>query len=171
MSSIKFNCLTKVIEMEGSESFIKSNFDKIEDLIIESFGVKRKMISRITKANQEPVSVVKMKESQAGTEIKRNVLSESPSVLPVSTVAMPEISHETKVKREPLRKYIRKVGNPGHERTIVEIVEQKPKEITLASLREKFGLSDSKIGGIIREAEKLGKPRRSMNGSYAWSQE
>jgi len=129
------------------------------------------MISRKTMATQEPISIVKMKEFEAGTEIKRDVLSEAPSVLPVSTSAMPEISHKTKAKRPPLRKYIRKVGIPGHERTVVEIVEQKPKEITLASLKEKFGLSDSGIGEIIRDAEKFGKMKRVMNGSYVWSQD
>jgi hypothetical protein len=54
---------------------------------------------------------------------------------------------------------------------VVEVVEQKPREISLASLKEKFGLSESKIGGIIRDAEKLGKIRKSLNGSYAWTQE
>jgi hypothetical protein len=52
MSNIKFNYLTKEIELKGSEFFIESNFDKIQDLLTESFGVKRKMISRKTKANQ-----------------------------------------------------------------------------------------------------------------------
>ena len=42
MSSIKFNQLTREIELEGSESFIESNFDKIQDLLIESFGVNKK---------------------------------------------------------------------------------------------------------------------------------
>jgi hypothetical protein len=40
MSSIKFNYLTKEIEMEGSESFIELNFNKIQDSLVESFGVK-----------------------------------------------------------------------------------------------------------------------------------
>jgi hypothetical protein len=41
MSGIKRNQLTKGIEMKGSESFIESNFNKIQDLLVESFGVKR----------------------------------------------------------------------------------------------------------------------------------
>jgi len=171
MSSIKFNQLTKELEMEGSVSFIKSNFNKIQDLLVESFGVRKKMILRKTIATQEPISVVKMKESEAGAEIKRHEPSEAPSVLPASISAMPEISHELTAKRAPLRKYIRKVGIPGHERTVVEVIEQKPKAISIESLKEKFGLSDSKIGGIIRDAEKLGKIRRAMNGSYAWAQD
>jgi hypothetical protein len=81
--------------------------------------------------------------------------------------AGPEFSHELNASRSPLRKYIRKEGMPGHQRIVVEIAEQKPKEITLASLKEKFGLSNSKIGGISRDAEKLGKIRRTMNGSYS----
>lgn len=145
MPGIKFNELTREIEMRGSESFIESNFDKIQDLLVECFGVKEKMISRATEAIQEPISVVKVKDSQADLE--------------------------SKVKRPPLRKYIRKEGMLGHERIVVEVAEQKPKEISIASLKEKFGLSESKIGGIIRDAEKLGKIRRVMNGSYAWAQD
>jgi predicted transcriptional regulator of viral defense system len=76
-----------------------------------------------------------------------------------------------RVNRPPLRKYIRKVGKPGQERIVVEVAEQKPKAISLESLKEKFGLSDSKIGGIIRDAEKFGKIKRVMNGSYVWSQD
>ena len=168
MPSIKFNLLTKEIEVTGSESFIESNFNKIQDLLVESFGVRKKMVSRKTKATQDPISVVKMKESQAGAEIKRHELSEVPPIFPAIKSARPEISRELKATRPPLRKYIRKVGIPGHERIVVEVVEQKPKAISLESLKEKFGLSESKIGGIIRDAEKLGKIRRVMNGSYAW---
>jgi len=156
MPSIKFNYLTKEIELKGSESFIESNFDKIQDLLVESFGVKRKMVSRMTKAKQEPILAVKVKEYQEDAEPK-------PS--------FPELSHELKAKRPPLRKYIRKEGIPGHERIVVEIIEKKPAELSLASLKEKFGLSDSKIGGIIRDAEKFGKIKRVMNGSYVWSQD
>jgi len=171
MSSIKFNDLTKEIEMEGSESFIESNFDKIQDLLVESFGVKKMIAPRETKMNREAISVVKIKESQVVVEIKRHELSEASPILPATKSSMSENSHEIKANRPPLRKYIRKVGIPGHERTVVEVVEQKPKEITLASLKEKFGLSETKIGGIIRDAEKFGKIKRVMNGSYAWSQE
>ena len=171
MSSIKFNYLTNEIELKGSESFIESNFDKIQDLLVENLGVKRKMVSRMTKAKQEPVLAVKVKESQPGAEIKRHELAEGPQLSPSPKPSIPEISHELKAKRPPLRKYIRKVGIPGHERIVVEVVEQKPREFSLASLKEKFGLSESKIGGIIRDAEKFGKIKRVMNGSYVWSED
>jgi hypothetical protein len=168
MPSIKFNLLTKEIEVKGSESFIELNFNKIQDLLVESFGVKKMTVLRKTKTTREPISFVKMKESQAGAEIKSHKLSEVPPILPATESFIPEIPYELKAKRPPLRKYIRKEGMPGHQRIVVEVVEQKPREISVASLKEKFGLSESKIGGIIRDAEKLGKIRRVMNGSYAW---
>jgi hypothetical protein len=129
------------------------------------------MVSRKTKATQEPISGVKVKEYQAGAEINRHGLSEIPQLSPATTSSVQEIFHEFNAKRPPLRKYIRKVGIPGQERTVVEVVEQKPKAISLESLKEKFGLSDSKMGGIIRDAEKFCKIKRVMNESYVWSQE
>jgi hypothetical protein len=168
MPRIKFNRLTKEIEMKGSESFIESNFDKIQDLLVESFGVEKKMASGKTKTNQEPLSVAERKESHAGAGIKRHERS-APPIFSAAKSSIAEFSVESKAKRPPLRKYIRKEGMPGHQRIVVEVAEQKPTEISIASLKEKFGLSESKIGGIIRDAEKLGKIRRVMNGSYAWT--
>jgi len=169
MPSIKFNQLTREIEMKGPESFIESNFDKIQDLLAESFGVKKKMMARQAKTHQQSISNVKAKESQAGVEIKKPERSEASPTLQATISSMPVFSHEPKANRPPLRKYIRKVRMQGLERTVVEVVEEKPSEISIASLREKFGLSESKIGGIIRDAEKLGKVRRVMNGSFAWT--
>lgn len=170
MPSIKFNQLTREIELKGSESFIESNFDKIQDLLDENFGVKKKMMARQEKTHKQPISNVRTEESQAGAEIKRHELTEASPVLSVTGPSMPEFSNELKAKRAPLRKYIRKEGMPGHQRMVVEIVEQKPAaEISIVSLREKFGLSESKIEGVIRDAEKFGKIKRVVNGSYAWA--
>jgi hypothetical protein len=169
MPGIKFNLLTREIDMNGSESFIESNFNKIQDLLDESFGVKEKMESGITKTNQEQISFVKTKTSQAVAEIERHRSAEASRRLPAVKTAIPEIAHDMGAKRPPLRKYIRKEGLPGHQRIVVEVAEQKPTEISIASLKEKFGLSESKIGGIIRDAEKLGKIKRVMGGSYSWT--
>jgi hypothetical protein len=123
------------------------------------------------KTNHESISFVKMKESQTGTEIARSKISKTLSTLPAMESSMSEISHDLKANRPPLRKYIRREGSPGHERISVQVVEQKPNEISIASLKEKFGLSESKIEGIIRDAEKQGKVRKVMNGSYVWTQD
>jgi hypothetical protein len=154
MSSIKFNYLTKEVELKGSESFIESIFNEIQDLLDDSFGVKEMMVSRKPKANREPMAFKKMKESEPSTEIERQELSEVLKLSPATLSSVSAISHAAEAKRPPTRKYIRKEGIPGHQRIVVEIAEQKPKEISIASLKEKFGLSESKIGGIIWDAEK-----------------
>ena len=157
--------------MKGSEAFIESNFNQIQDLLVESFGVRKKMLSRkaTEKPSQEPISSAIMKEAQTGAEIARRESSEALATSPATEPSIPEISQEIRVTRPPLRKYIRKVGIPGHERIVVEVAEQKPSVISVDSLKDKFGLSESKIEGIIRDAEKLGKVKRVMNGSYVWA--
>jgi hypothetical protein len=166
MSGIKFNYLTNGIEMKGSESFIESNFNKIQDLLIETFGVKKKMTSRSTEKNREPLLGVMLKETQA--KVEAAATSNASQISQATAFPIHEIRHELTAKRPPLRKYIRKEGTPGHQRTVVEVAELKPQEISISSLKKKFGLSDSKIGGIIRDAEKLGKIRRAVDGSYVW---
>jgi hypothetical protein len=161
MSSIKFNCLTKEIEISGSESFVESNFDKIQDLLVESIGVRKKMVAGKTAATRKPKSIIETKEVQAGAEIKKDELSVASPMLP---------AHELKAKRPPLRKYIRKEGTPGEQRVVVEVAEKKPAEISVESLKAKFGLSESKFGGIVRDAEKLGKTRRGLTESDVWKQ-
>jgi hypothetical protein len=155
--------------VKGPKTSIESNFSKIQDLLAEGLGVKTMTVSRKKKIKKEPVSLAKMKESQTGAEIKRHELSQASPILSETKSSLPEFSYELKAKRPPLRKYIRKEGMPGHQKIAIEVVEQKPKEISIASLKEKFGLSESKIGGIIRDAEKLGKIRRALNGSYVWT--
>jgi hypothetical protein len=171
MPRIKCNLSTGEIELKGSESFIGLNFDKIQNLLNEIIGVKKVNVLKKVKTKQRPILVAKMKESQTVVDIKMHVPPEASSILPAGKSSIIEFSVETKAKRPPLKKYIRKEGRPGNQRIVVEVAKQKEHEISIASLREKFGLSESKIGGIIRDAEKLGKLRRSINGSFTWTQD
>lgn len=122
MPSIKFNPLTREIELRGSESFIAANFYRIQNLRSENSGVNEMIVASET--GQEPLPA----ENGSPADPDRAV------------------------KRAPVRKYIRKAGLPGQQRVVVEVAEEKPKEISIASLREKFGLSASKVRGILRDA-------------------
>jgi hypothetical protein len=166
MTGIKFSHLTKEIELKGSDSFIESNFDKIHELLIESFGVGKKMISRRTKAKREPVSGLKVYESQTRDEMGRREPFNANQSSPTIMTSVPHISHEVKMNRPPVRKYIRKVGIPGQEKIMVEALEQKPRELSLAQLKEKFGLSEAKNGGTIWHAQRRDRVRKDFNKSY-----
>ena len=171
MSGIKFNQLTKEIELKGSESFIESHFSKIQDLLVESFGVKKMAVPREAKTNQKPETPLRMKEVQAVTEIKRREVYAPPQISTGSKSPIPAAPPTSRVSRPPVRKYIRREGMPGEQRMAVEVVGSKPSEISITALKEKFGLSDSKVGGIFRDAEKLGMVKRATDGSYVWSQD
>lgn len=170
MSNIKFNQLTNEIELKGSESFVESYYNKIQDLLVESFGVKMIAVPRKAVSNQKSMSIGKMKESQASvSEIKKQEIPEAAQISIAATSSICEAPLAVRVNRPPLRKYIRKEGVPGQQRIVVEVVDSRPNEISIASLKEKFGLSESKISGIFRDAEKFGKVKRATDGSYVWS--
>jgi hypothetical protein len=177
MSCIKFNQATKEIEIKGSESFIESNLDVIEDLLTESLGVIKTKGSTKTKSDAIPVLWVDTVELQATETIKIPDVIETPEITLVTQQDILEISQEPKVKRPPVRKYfdtfgklIRSEDTSINKNPVINVIEQKSTEISIASLREKFGLPESKIGGIIRDAERYGKIKKVMNGSYVWSQ-
>lgn len=169
MSGIRFNHSTKEIEMAASKSFIAAYFNKVQDLLVERFGEKTKMaVSRITNMNQKPASGGKSQEAPLNAGAKRHELSGVSLGSPPAASAIPGIPFALEANRPPLRKYIRKEGIPGNQRIVVQVAEQKPKEISLASVKEKFGLAESKVGETIRDAEKLGRIRRAMNASYPY---
>ncbi|MFZ4441711.1 MAG: hypothetical protein ACOYOS_25170, partial [Syntrophales bacterium] len=111
MNSIKFNQATKEIELNGSESFIQSNFDMIEDLLTESLGIIKTKQTVATKAEEKPILWVETIQPQATEAIKIPDVIASPST---TATAKPqdilEVSQEPKVKRPPARKYFNTLG-------------------------------------------------------------
>ncbi len=171
MNSIKFNQATKEIELNGSESFIQSNFDMIEELLTESLGVIK------TKQSEEkPILWVETIDPQATEAITIPGVIESLSAIATTTPQdILEVSQEPKVKRPPARKYFNTLGQLiRSEDTSVNKVEaaepvrQISPGISISSLKEKFGLSKQQIDVIVRDAEKQGRARRDLDGSYIW---
>jgi hypothetical protein len=172
MSNINFNSTTKEIEIKGSESFIKSNFYKIHELLIESFGVKKAKVSRETETDKEPISHGETIEPSTEA-IKTFIKSDAPEELPATKPRIHEVPQAPKVSRPPVRKYFNTLGKYiRSEDTSIsksqtsDVIRQIPEEISVASLKEKFGLSEKRIEGIIKDAEKQGRVRRDQDGSF-----
>jgi len=144
MAGIKFNTATKEIEMKGPESFIESNFDKIMDLLTNSLGVKKKKLSRKTSVVKEPIPSVETNESQTLEVIDIPEVVEAPETVLATEPVIPEVLQERKVKRPPLRIYIRAGAKTVYKAQIDDHNEQVPEMISLASVKEKFGLSPQK---------------------------
>jgi hypothetical protein len=172
MSNIKFNSTTKEIEIRGSESFIESNFYKIHELLIESLGVKKAKVSRQTKVDKEPI--LSGETIEPTTEVIRaSEISEAPEELLATKPGIHEVPQAPKVTRPPVRKYFNTLGKCiRSEDTSInksqtsDVIGQIPEEISVASLKEKFGLSEKQIEGIIKDAEKQGRVRRDLDGSF-----
>jgi len=173
MSNINFNSTTGEIEIKGSESFIESNFHKIQALLIESFGDKKASETRQTRADKEPLFPGENREPTEAPGVAE--ITQAPEELPAVRPGISESLQAPRVARPPVRKYFNTLGKLiRSEDTSInksqtsEVLRQIPEELSVASLKEKFGLSEKKIEEIIKDAEKQGRVRRDLDGSYVW---
>jgi len=173
MSNINFNSTTREIEINGSESFIESNFHKIEALLIESFGEKKARVSRQTMADKEPLcSAENMEPTKApGASEILQAHKELQAVRP----GIGESPQAPRVARPPVRKYFNTLGKfirsedtAINKSQTIDVLGQIPEELSITSLKEKFGLSEKQIEEIIKDAEKQGRVRKDLDGSYVW---
>lgn len=175
MNSVKFNKATKEIEIKGSRSFIESNFDIIGKFPIKSSEVKNAKGSARTRAHWRVVISLDSVEPQKNEAVKTpEVIDTLPAeqATPLMETAVPQ---EPKAKRPPTRKYfntcgklIRSEDTSTDTNPVINAVEKIPKWMSISSLKVNFGLSKDKVKEIIEEAEKQGKVRRDMDGSFVW---
>lgn len=173
MNSIKFNQATKEIEIKGSESFIESNFDKIENLLTESHRVIKAKRSVTTKSDEKPILQAETIEPHAIESIKIPGVIEIPVIATATQQDVLEASQEPKVMRPPARKYFNTLGKlirsedtSINKEQVSDPIRQISQGISITSLKEKFGLSKQQIEVIIRDAEKQGRIRRDMDGLH-----
>lgn len=174
MSSIAFNQTTKEIEIKGPESFIESNLHKIEAIMRESFATMKKKVSGKTTTNREIRLSDEIQKSQT-TQVMRISEISAPETQAAAKPGVQEVPEAPKATRPPVRKYFNTLGK--HIRSedtsigknqAVGLIGRTPEGISIASLKEKFGLSQQQIEGIIKDAEKHGRVRKYLNGSYVW---
>ena len=173
MSNINFNSMTREIEINGSESFIESNFHKIEALLIESFGEKKARVSRQTMADKEPLFPAQTMEPTKAPGVAE--ITEAPEELPAVRPGIGESPQAPRVARPPVRKYFNTLGKfIRSEDTSIsksqtgDVRGQITEELSVASLKKKFGLSEKQIEEVIKDAEKQGRVRKDLDGSYVW---
>jgi hypothetical protein len=154
-SRVKFNPGTKEIEVEGSESFVKTTLDKL--LAITSGAVKEKV-----KVKRAPKAV---KAAPAKKAEKKPKVVKAPRVK--------KAKKAPKAVKPTFAKRVRKTGKkaPAGKRvtnidTIVSLIQGTPEGISTAELKAKTGFAESQIWNIINRATKLGKIRTVKRGLY-----
>ena len=140
ISRIYFNPVTKELELEGSEEFIKTYFDKLQQMLPVSpdeVKVEPKMAKAL------PVKRIKVKKA-----------------------AKVEIPAPKKVIKAAKVKISDKRGKTTLIDTVIELIKGSPTGITASELREKTGFTPKKIDSITYRAAKLGKIKRPKPGTY-----
>jgi len=149
MSHFTVDATTGEVEIRGSETFVESNFHHIQAMLAESFGEKK-----APGMGQLP----------------------APEAAPAVAPAVKDIPPAPRVPRPPVRKYFNALGklirsedtSVSRNRT-TDVLRENPEEISVASLKAKFGLSEKQVEEIIRDAERQGRVKKDQDGSYVWA--
>jgi len=115
-SRVKFNPVTKEMEIEGSEAFVKATLDKLQAMLSGS-TVKKVAVKKIRPSEKAP---------KVAIGIGRGKLSKA----------------------------------------VMALINGSPEGIAMAELKERTGLKESQIRGIIFKAKKIGKIKQVKWGVY-----
>jgi hypothetical protein len=143
-SRIKFNPVTKEIEIEGPEKFVKTYFNKIQSMLS---GARKAVSGAPIKAIH-----VKAKASKGRPVKKRQVKSVRQSG-----------KTPTVIKKEKPVKGIRR-GNMS--KAVLALIQDSHEGITTTELKKKTGMKDRQIWAIISSAKKMGKIKQARRGVY-----
>jgi hypothetical protein len=150
-SRIRFNPVTKEIEVAGSESFVKTYFSKLEAMMSGSpkkpAGVKEKPIKAKAAPKKKIEKMVKITKVKPSKKVK--------AVKPSITKKVKKVT-----KKEPGKK---KVSNID---AVVTLIQASAEGISTAVLKKKTGLAESQIWNIVTRATKEGRIQKMKRGVY-----
>jgi hypothetical protein len=136
-SRIRFNPVTKEIEVEGSESFVKTYFSKLQAMI--------------SGAPEAIVKEPKVEKLRPAKKAKKE---------PKAEKAAPTKKAKKVAKKEPGGKRVTNID------TVVGLIQGSAEGISTAELKEKTGFAERQIWSIVNRAAKAGKIRKVKRGVY-----
>jgi hypothetical protein len=136
-SRIRFNPVTKEIEIEGSEAFVKTYFDKLHV-----------MMSELTEKTQD---IPKAAKASSIKKAKKEAREASPR---------PAKKAGEVAKMESPKKRV------THISAIVGLIQASAEGISTSTLKEKSGLAERQIWSIVNRAAKEGKILKIRRGLY-----
>jgi hypothetical protein len=166
-SRIKFNPVTKEIEIEGSENFVRNAFDKIQALLsgtketATEAPIKPKPVKAI---KEKPVKVKVAKEKS----VKEKPVKKARQSKKVPVVAVPIIEQLSKKIRQSKKdsKVVKEIKRGDISKAVIALIQDSPEGITTAELKEKTGLTETQIWAITSSAKKAGKIKKAKRGVY-----
>jgi hypothetical protein len=157
-SRIKFNPVTKEIEVAGSESFVKTYFNKLQELISGSpektVVVKEKPIKVKAAPKKKEPKTIKVAPVKAD-KMKPKAVKARPPKKATKSPAKKASKVATGTKRGAL------------SMAVLTLIQSSTEGVSMAELKEKTGLEEVQIRNIISSITKQGKIRKVKRGVYA----
>ena len=162
-SRIKFNPVTKEIEIEGSEIFVGTYFDKIQAMLsgTQEAVVAAPVIPKPAKASKE--KPLKEKPVRKARQSKKTPVIAEP-VIEQLAKKIRQSKKAQKMAKEEVSAVKGKRGNMS--KAVLGLILDSPEGITTAELKEKSGLKENQIRAIVNSAKKAGKIRIAKRGVY-----
>jgi hypothetical protein len=151
-SRIRFNPVTREIEVEGSELFVKTYFGKLQA-----------MISEARSETVEESKAVKVRPAKAAPKKPKAVKPLPVKKVPKAAKPRPAKKVERTAKKKPRAKKVTNIDK------VVGLIQGSTEGISTAELKEKTGLAESQIWNIVNRASKIGKIKKVKRGVYGAS--
>ncbi|MBU1183250.1 MAG: hypothetical protein KKF00_14035 [Proteobacteria bacterium] len=148
-SRIRFNPVTREIEIEGSEEFVKAYFNKLQG-----------MISGASLETVEKSKAVKVRPAKAAAKRPKAVKAAPEKKEPKA--AKPRSAKRVK-KATKKASGVKRVTNID---MIVGLIHGSAEGISTAELKKKTGLAERQIWEIVDRAAKGGKVKKMKRGLY-----
>jgi hypothetical protein len=139
-SRIRFNPVTKEIEVEGTEKFVKTYFGKLQAMISGSAAEKAAI-----RKEPKPAKAAHVKAEKKA---------------PKAAKALPKKKAKTVAKKNPAKKRITNLA------LVVGLIQRSAEGISTTELKKKTGLAESQIWNSVNQAAKAGKIRKMKRGLY-----
>ena len=148
-SYLRFNPETREIELEGSEEFIKSYFDKLQQKLPQSSGEGKK--------EPQAATALPAKKTKVKAKAKAKAEAKAKVIIPAPRKAIKVAGKKATARKSQEASLFDKV---------VGIIQDSAEGITTSELNVKTGLTDRQIWGITSRAAKLGKIKKTKRGIY-----
>lgn len=139
-SRIRFNPVTKEIEVAGTEKFVKTYFGKLQAMISGAAG-KKVAIKKEPKTAKAALALAEKKK-------------------PKAVKAGPQKKARKVEEMKPSGKRI------THLDSVIGFIQENPEGISTAELKKRTGLVERQIWSIVNRASKAGKIRKVKRGVY-----
>jgi hypothetical protein len=167
MPKITINLGTKEIAIEGPEPFVDDYLDTIKEIMMASFKPHKQQKVSIRRRNERSVTPTKVVIPEitaipAAKQVRRRrkIHPDTPS---------PDALQAIEPESPPVRRYIlRKASTESTKEPIANVTQRGAGRVSIESMKENLGLTEQQIEGVLRDAEKEGRVRKTADGSYVW---